>query len=834
MCIQRDRKRRDNQFFSFETLRSLKYSMSNTQLTPTQLADCNIVNCFAKLAANIADYEVGDLHQILSTFAALHTTQGPHLSYSTIPIISAILVFYTSPLLFQLSDVYLVIEFLLKSCGSNLELEEANDIEEFAHFLAQKVGSISTHHSAELVIKDINEKCVANGFDIGDVSVENRLLKVIDARLRINSEYIDDLELLNNVKNFIDSNETAQKWSELFYRPYKYYWDNYASLTDRSAVKFHEICQMHSSDSLFEALISPVSRTSFAGRLSVGNWMDNVIVPILAWKNYDMSPVEKWMFATDNSTPRKQQLWNTVFFSFVKHEVPFENYLSIVKNFIINSYYDTTKDNNMSSIEMLKTFDLIRESIIALIPIAPKGQNVAFGDVTYENEDFATVEEFAGNSSLTPLFEATKDNLISLSEIIDTCSKLYPINQITVGKFLKLKYSRDTSKEDFRREVSRILVGLRPHNATQLLSTLDLFKSVFIQQDEDEDLNVLVTERFLLNNLFDRVVEFYESGKISAEILYNLVVKKIWDSITNATSFDDRSGKLHEASSCIAIADKMGQDLSKSNREEIVKLKHLMKVFSNVKNFRLQLDRKSPVPYDLIKRFGSLPSNEELRTDLESVSPMGLITSILEQNLKLYLAFERLFKILNDFLLFLNDDIIDSSYYFQRLMAACIEASLIDNNFNYAYKKSVELLEQYADDNLNHMWMTFYQVGNYKSPDWSMGQSIESQRVEILTKQSEILAKYLKTIDRMDVSSDNSRIIVSQWDKVNEALDEWYEQFEAQRERTNTTSSRQLQENITATAQEILNDAANTTSQASDKLSNLLVSGLAWTIGAKH
>ncbi|EGV63118.1 hypothetical protein PSN45_004611 [Yamadazyma tenuis] len=815
------------------------------------IADSRILYDLSGLITNISKYTIDDVKSILGTFGALISSEKQQINISKLSNITSLLLFYASPLSLTIVDTVSLIRFLYESSEgvSNPDEEEANDIEEFAHYLAQKTnddGLITDElvvQAAQVILQNLETRNESFGFNIEGVDLDTIVFHTIQKRLWINSIYIDDIELPKELLS-LDTSAACRQWYASSYVPFKYYWDNHGSIAPSPTMKFHEFSQMHTADAIFESLISPVDSNSYSNKLRLGNWMSHVIIPAL--DAYTLDPLRKWMFEherTKTSTiSEKQHLWNIIFNSLITADIPFAKYEDIVETYIVSCYYDTTADNlpKVSSMETLKVLDLIKETVDLLVPVVPQtAQIVTVNSISYDkNLTFNSIDDFKANTPLRPLLVANKDCVVTLSETIETCRKLYPINQTTVAKFLELKYTPGSHSEELKREVTKLLLGLTPTSSQQLLHSLNLFKNVFTQNDDElEAIDGLVVDRFLFKDLFEYVNQLYDGGqlKIKPDNFVQLLLKKFWDSVNQATNFDERIGKLHSATSCITLFNKLSAngDLTSQEREEVTRLKHLMKVFANIRNFKLQFERsKAPTPLDIIKRFGSLPAHEELRTELEAISPMGLITTILEQNLKSYLAFEKLFKVLSDFLLFLKDTNVTSSYYFQRLMAACIEASLIDNNFSYAYKKSLELLSQYEDDNLNNMWMTFYQVGNYKSPDWAVDETIDSNRVEVLLKQSEILSKYLRVITRADVSTDNSRIIVEQWEKVNHNIDGWYQQVESQKANTSKTSTRQIQENFTSTANEILGDAANTTAQASEKLSNLFVSGLGWAIGA--
>ena len=700
--------------------------------------------------------------------------------------------------------------------------------------------------TANEIVQDITLQCRKLGVSLVELPRDEMVFQFVAKRLELCSMYVDEIKLPQDVVKSLEHYEPFSHWYKGIYCPYQYYYDNYGRLGDSMGhVLLAELMAMESTEEMFQILATPISETSKYSKLLTEQWMKQVILPVLKWKNHDFRPLSKWLFEQKrfsvSNVGYSNKLWKSCLKALTEAEIPFDFYLEIVEKYIAGCYYEWLSLNNqISSLETLSSYDVIKECCLVMIPVAPAKETVKEKDIQYSEQEVGSFEEFMLKSSLSPLFKANKDCLITLSETIDTCLKLYPINKLTVADFLRLKYDSKVDPEEKTRQVSKILVGLNPDNSKQLLASIELFNNVFVNEIDDiETHNNVIIDRFLINNLFHTVSELYNEKKlgISCSNYYQLVLKKFWDCFKLANNFDDRVGKLKQASQCISLFDQMSETLTSEQKSDIIRLKHLMKVMISIKNFKVVIERGVPTtPAQIVRTFGIIPSTEEaMEMEMESQSPMGLITTILEQNPKSYIAFEKLFKIVNEFLLFLHHESDDNSYYFQRLMSACIESALIDNNFNYAYNKSLQLLTDYTSQSptsdLNSMWLTFYQVGRYTSPEWYNEEGgLSAKEIEVLLKQSQVLSKYLLVIKRTESSLDNSRIIVNQWENVNEKLETWYEKIEAIQKPG--SESRQLQQNITNSAQEIINDATNSTNQASEKLSNLFISGLGWAIGA--
>lgn len=702
-------------------------------------------------------------------------------------------------------------------------------------------------NTANEIVQDVTLQCRKLGVSLVELPRDEMVFQFVAKRLELCSMYMDDVKLPQDVVMSLEHYEPFFHWYKGIYCPYQYYYDNYSRLGDSMGnVLLAELMAMESTEDIFQVLATPIGETSKYSKILTEQWMKQVILPVLKWKNHDFRPLSQWLFDQKrfnvSTVGYSNKLWKSCLKALTEAEIPFDFYLEIVEKYIAGCYYEwLALDNQVSSLETLSSYDVIKECCLVMIPVAPAKDTVKEKDIQCSEQEVGSFEEFLLKSSLSPLFKANKDCLITLSETIDTCLKLYPINKLTVADFLRLKYDSEVDPEEKTRQVSKILVGLTTDNSKQLLASIELFNNVFVNEADDiETHNNVIVDRFLINNLFDAVSELYVDKKlgISSSSYYQLVLKKFWDCFKLANNFDDRVGKLKQASQCISLFNQMSETLTSEQKSDIIRLKHLMKVMTSIKNFKVVIERGVPTtPAQVIRTFGVIPSTEEaMEMEMESQSPMGLITTILEQNPKSYIAFEKLFKILNEFLLFLHHESDDNSYYFQRLMSACIESSLIDNNFNYAYNKSLQLLTDYTSQsptsNLNSMWLTFYQVGRYMSPEWYNEEgTLSPNQIEVLLKQSQVLSKYLLVIKRTESSLDNSRIIVNQWENVNEKLEMWYEKIEAIQKQPGS-ESRQLQQNITDSAQEIINDATNSTNQASEKLSNLFISGLGWAIGA--
>lgn len=434
------------------------------------------------------------------------------------------------------------------------------------------------------------------------------------------------------------------------------------------------------------------------------------------------------------------------------------------------------------------------------------------------------------SSSLELLFVPSSSSL--LLDILSVCEKLYPTTKISIRDYFQLKYTLNFDQRE--KKAMKIMNGLNEANWEIVLNSLEIYSDAFMTlSDPDPQFSQLIINRFLLVNLFHVVNQLYKSHRLPLDVntYCRCLLSKFWDLFNNSANLNEKIGKLHSAVQIIPLFDNITSDesLSSEKKTEIIQIKHLLKAISNMKNFKIVVERGVPVtPNQIFKKFTTLSSDTN--------SPTDLISLILEQNPKSYLAYEKLYRILND--LILATPIMEdtktpttdrSSNQIARLKSVCIESALIDNNFQFAYSKSIELFEHCSNEEiLSKTWLTIFQVGKYISPSWYEEESTGiSDKIEILLKQREILSMLLKI--GKGSSSDNSKLIINQISKLNGEINEWY-----QDETNSTIQPTHKRENVAfgSIANEIVHDATNTTHQASEKLSNLFVSGLGWAIGA--
>ncbi|KAI5957131.1 hypothetical protein KGF54_000059 [Candida jiufengensis] len=736
--------------------------------------------------------------------------------------INALLIF-TYPGIIPYESIPIILEILLDE--GTVDNSEINDTDEF--IITNETSLLNT-------ARDLQQETTFNaqslGFNIDSTkSVDEIIQKFIQSKTLHLSNFHNDI---NEISGLFQNSQipSLQVWYERIVKPYGYYWSNYGNVYPDEAILFNKYLLLNSLQEKFDTFINPINRNHIQ---TIDSWMRNTILPIIIYYNEDIEPLQNWMFHQSHhgSILRKYGIWN-ICIKLLLERIDKSKLQTLISDYLASCYfYAFVDDTNISSMELTKTYDTILDTLKAIgIENSSPTPQIQIEDFS----NFESFDDFASNKNpLSPLFHPKQVHY--LYDALLTCQRLYPINKLTLNKFLHYKFALDDT--DLQREVTKITSNITSSNWEQLLNSVELFKTEFIPTTKTSLVDGLLLERLYMANLFESVNELYDDRKIklSTKEIYEITLEKFWDSIDQSTNINDKIGNLHNAKLCIDIFDKLilEKDLDHETREEIIRFKHLFKAIHSLKNFKIVVEKnKSFTPKQLLQYSGNIDDEKNC---------IKLINIILEQNPKSYLAFEKLFRIFNDLLLYFNNhDKIeknDTNYYFNKLKTACIESSLVDNNFQYAYNQSIELFEHFSKSNkqnIENFWLTFYQVGKFVSPDWFESDD-EIEHLEILIKQREILSLTISELN----CGDNIKIILDQWSTINQQIENQdfkhkLEQIKSLNQNENNNSvGFNLQQPMNKLAKEIINDATNTTNNAGEKISNLFVSGLGWAIGAK-
>lgn len=617
------------------------------------------------------------------------------------------------------------------------------------------------------------------------------------------SENARDVRVCQPLFDLVGDYEPFKSWFKGIVEPHAYYREVCDSIVDDCA-----------SLRLFDALPSVEDQVALvlkpwgtysSSNISIDRWFTRVLLPLTKYHRSGVGPILQWM----DSQAAEMQLadiftfWHKCVAILVLVGTPETSDLGeVLRHFLATAYFYSFKyDAKSSSVAILSSYDLMRATLGFF-----EGQD-AVPDGLHESLSHINLDSFYDFLQHNPL--AIHPNAASvryLRSVVDSCARLYPINKITISGYFQLK-SSDVSSE---REVGKILAGLNLSNCPQLLASVDSFVGTFIGL-QTQDVNRAVLERLLVANLFDEAKTFAAAKGISEESAAELVMAKFWDSFNSASSMNENTDGLKAAHECIAIMDGLA-----GNHDELVRIKHLLKAISNLKNFKLVVNGHKITPVEVTSNYSAADSQ------LGAATPMTLVTLVLDQNPKSYLAFGKLHKILNDLGLFFGHQL---DHGFSRLNSACIELALVDNNFAYAYKRSKELFSHYSTTqtaDFGEYWLTFYQVGKYALPEWINDvDSISDAQLEVLEKQREILLNALIYCHSTEHGVGNSKLLLRQWELVNDQIDMYYQQLA----HAPAASEKTVVDNL-------LSEAATTTHQTSEKLSKLFASGLGWALGA--
>lgn len=758
------------------------------------------------------------------------------LYYTTLEHLLQLVLVYTTPVSRSVAGITELVAILT----GDVTVENDYDVDEFANWITNVIDNEKEpwvpQHAIIPSATDLLHQTNSEAQKYGTVTYFNDPLETkfsfVKAKFVQVSPYINEILDYTPLIKFCEGYQPFLYWYNGLIKPYFFYWNNLGAASNDPMVLADFLAGSY--EQKFFLLVSPITH-----KTHLNLWTSNVILPIVTYHNKDFNVMNEWMFTSNGKVSlrsrtiaEKFHFWNIIIKAII-HDFKHDDYAEVIRYYLASCYFYSFAD--LSSIETLKIYDSIIETLQAINGSMNESdisiQSITFDDIN--TESFSTF--FTPSNPLYSWFEPSSSSVSNLLQITTNCQKLFPTTKLTIANYLSLKHSSDLRSKE--REVSKITSTLSSANYSTLLTSSLQFMDTFITEEESSLISKLLVERFLQADLFDVVGQFYENSQFSLSVddYFDLVLEKFWLSYNSANNLNDKIGRLHEAAQCVRLFDILSNDLDfhESQRNQVVKIKHLLKAIANMKNFRIVIQQNQPFTPSQILKFR--PNDE--------ISPLKLITVILELNAKSYLAFEKLYKILNDLLMFFEDDstetvTISPTYYFNKLKSACIESALIDNNFQYAYTLSKELFEYYRNDsdgdsNVNDIWLTLYQVGKYVSPAWF--DAPDANMYDVLLCQREILSLTLQYIQPATTSRDNSRVVLKQWQHINQQLEQHFsEDLVKDIQYFDESMKIDRTEQLGAIANEIINDATATTNQASEKLSNLFVLGLGWAIGARN
>lgn len=788
------------------------------------------------------------------------------LPFTTTTNLLRILLSYISPVSVSPDQVAeLARELLLEEQFHN-KMDESDlieDVEDLLLWMEQQftltggLNQLATLQIARDLVTSLAVKAKEFGFLVDFLSADSNdiLFSFIKAKTLQLSPFHHDLGTLDPLFDILKYYDPFYKWFNGFIVPYCYFWKNYVAVRglDFSTKEFLDFQSIHEQ---FDKFIEPLAGSIPLGKMmETGSYLQNVILPFLAYSGNGLQLLSSWMSkrAHNTSLILTVELWDEIInnsFNFVDFEgkhFPLETILDLVRTYVISCIIETIfVEYNNSSVNLVEVYRQISSTTSQLVKsfqaedVSPVNLLLKIDPSMMEKHEFKS-NHFEIQSFLVFLSEESPLlTLVTLKQLADICVTLFPMNSLTFGKFFYLKGFPTLDYDLRQQEILNILSRIDKSNHGEVLRSLDLFVANFVGNDTPliQEIDQLVIERFFENNLFDLVLEYYQNKnkpyKISANDIIGLGIKSLWELVRLASNIDERIGKMKLASECLDLLSVIAMDdsIEQEQKGVISKFKHLQKALNQLKNFKLVIEKNSPVtPQQIFCLLGQ-------HGDEEVPSAIFLISQILEQNPKSYLAYEKLYRISIDFSIFSGIEVTDN--FLPMVQSACIESSLVDDNFSFAYKQSKAMFDYYVSkkqsEQLGKFWLTFYQVGKYILTEWfnDYDEKVSASKIDILRKQKEVLSLTLKLTRPSDSTVDNSRLIIGQLRHVNEEIRRWYIEDDTQRAETTQRAVRSTQTQIQSNIKEIISEVSASRTHASEKLSNLLVSGIGWAIGANR
>lgn len=788
------------------------------------------------------------------------------LPFTSTTSLLRILLTYISPVSIGPNQIAIMADKLLSCENPQDQLEESDLIEDVEGLLLWMVQQFNldenTPHLATIQIaRDLNctlaVQCKHLGF-VWDASMpysNDVLFSFVKAKTLQMSPFHHNLSDFDALYRLLAHYEPFNTWHEGIITPYCYFWKNYASVRNIE-YSTNDFLQSLSIEEQFNLLVGPLDSVNTLGKMmETRAYLQNAVLPFLLYTGSGLQLLSSWISEKSHTADLNQstKFWDEViqstlsFTGFDQKSFTQAEILKFVQAYVVSSINQTIfQEYNLSSINFVEAYSQMSSTTRHLInlfhadEVSPINILLKIDPIMMQNvaimSDFLEIQ----NILLFLSKESALLALILLQELSDTCVALYPMCSLTFGRFLYLKGSSTPDNEIKEQELSKILSIIDETNYEKVLEGIDLFVSTFVGTDTllAEEIDQLIIERFFLNNMFDLVLEYYQnkdkSFKMSPANILDLGIKKVWDLLRAASNIDDTIGRMKSFSECLDLLSAIAGDncIDEEQRLIISKFKHFQKALSQLKNFKLVLERNTPVtPLQILRILYQ-------QEDEEAPSAISLISLVLEQNPKSYLAHEKLYRISVDFSIFSGTESMEN--FLPIIQSACIESSLIDDNFPFAYKQSKAMFDHYVSRNefehLGKFWLTFYQVGKYILTDWfnDYDEKVNASKIDVLRKQKEILSLTLKLTRPSNSTVDNSRLIIAQLRHVNGEIRRWYVEDITQRAETTQRAAKSTQTQIQSNLKEIISDVSASRTQASEKLSNLLVSGIGWAIGANR
>lgn len=775
---------------------------------------------------NAIALDPGNLQEYISKVIPIIPANGTYISRSSVLhlLLSGASPAFVSPTAVGELAKHVLSEEINVSELSEVEIIE--DLEEVAQWLEQ-VGSTETVpeniqiETAEAQLEHLKSRSSQFGFTIVEP------LAFVQAKLNYVASYLGEVASYLSFLDIMAVFDDVELWITGVVAPFTHFWANYGSLTEDSNT-CAQYFSVQTYESQFNILLSALEdgNAKSGRKLSPGNYLPVTVVPLADYYGASLEPLSDWLikdsrFGKDasNTLSSSSVLLSLGLWSDCVNSIYSRNDENAVSSLVAACFYISTSEESFTSVETFEIYEKV--GVLSRLLMRDGGLSVV------------ALPELHGAASFSQFLELNNypwaDFLGTLQQGIATCCRLFPVSGITMTRFLELQKADIPVKQ---KEVLKIMNNVDASTYATLQENISFFTSQFDFQ-LTEDTCLMLMDKLLQVQLFDFAVDFAEQNQLNENAVAKLVDRKFNAFIDLATNLDDKIGRLKSAAECLLLVDqhKNFNALDDENRQSLARNKHLLKAFLNLKNFRLVLVKNEPVtPKQILAKLA----------DSKTVAPtsLSIVSHVLEQNPKSYLAFEKLYRVAVDFAIYTDTD---SSDLLPKTQAACIESALVDSNFDFAYKHTKMLLEYHAqqsgsDEQLSRQWLTFYQVGKFVLPEWfsDYDQKVHLEKLDILKKQREVLTLALKLIKPSTGSVDNSRLFIGQLKRLSQEITIWYQEKGDHSGENVKRAARSTQTQIQASLGGVISDVAHTRDQASKKISKLLASGLGWALGAKE
>lgn len=369
----------------------------------------------------------------------------------------------------------------------------------------------------------------------------------------------------------------------------------------------------------------------------------------------------------------------------------------------------------------------------------------------------------------------------------------------TLSDVLAAKYGSQESQTEIVQQL------ILPKEDSRHVSFYDIQENLKLLQSEGlfrKVSPVWINENLLKAALDSAHFEFSKNLASAVPSVKNLALSSFERFFDSASNGNITRGGMKKAYSCIELLNVLGY----SNDPDVLKSEALSRSMHELSHYTLAF--KPGVP--------ARPA------ELKYMDPYELIGILLESNAQAYTQPDKLSTIIKDFMMgvaHVPESAPDTPEI--RLRAMCADTALANNDFETAYGLCIPKLSTLKGSQV--AWTACFQVGKYVSAYWE-----DIPPAKILNDQKIILTAAIKICPAENIAN-----ILSYWkklEKISQEAGEYGLPSFSSRSGTNTpepsfTEHRDWNDSTSSL------DTANA-GRKRDQISKLMVSGLAWAIGA--